>query len=93
MQHELTHFYQKKGLLYLHMSHTPTLYYFTLVMSGLYVILGLFVMFSPGVEEFLPGWKHWVMGLMLILYAYFRFRRLKKLKDSMVTHPDDPDKN
>lgn len=75
------------------MAKTPTLYYFTLAMSGLYVVLGLFVMFSPGVEDFLPGWKHWVMGLMLIVYAYFRFRRLKKLKDSMETKLDDLNRN
>ncbi|MBK7965492.1 MAG: hypothetical protein IPK10_09515 [Bacteroidetes bacterium] len=75
------------------MAKTPTLYYFTLVMSGLYVVLGLFVMFSPGVAEFLPGWKHWVMGLMLIGYAYVRFRRLKKLKDSMETKLDDLNRN
>lgn len=65
------------------MAKTPTLYYFTLVMSGLYVVLGLFVMFSPSVAEFLPEWKHWVFGVLIIVYAYFRFRRLKKLKDSM----------
>jgi uncharacterized membrane protein len=65
------------------MAKTPTLYYFTLVMSGLYVVLGLFVMFSPEMAEFLPGWKHWVLGLMLIAYAYVRFRRLKRLKESM----------
>jgi hypothetical protein len=71
------------------MAKTPTLYYFTLVMSGLYVVLGLFVMFSPSVQDFLPGWKHWVMGIMLIAYAFVRFRRLKKLKDSMETKLDE----
>ena len=71
------------------MAKTPTLYYFTLVMSGLYVVLGLFVMFSPSMAEFLPGWKHWVLGAMLILYAYVRFRRLKKLKESMEAKLDE----
>jgi uncharacterized membrane protein HdeD (DUF308 family) len=52
-------------------------------MTGLYIVLGLFVMFSPQMSAFLPGWKHWVLGLMLIGYAFLRFKRLKTLKKNM----------
>jgi hypothetical protein len=64
------------------MSKPSPLYYFTLIMTGLYIILGLFVMFAPAMQNFLPGWKHWVLGLMLIGYAFLRFKRLKMLKES-----------
>jgi len=62
------------------MAKVPSLYHFTLVMTGLYVILGLFVMFAPQMQAFLPGWKHWVLGLMLIAYAFMRYKRLQSLK-------------
>jgi hypothetical protein len=62
------------------MAKVPSLYHFTLVMTGLYVILGLFVMFAPQMQTFLPGWKHWVLGLMLIAYAFMRYKRLQSLK-------------
>lgn len=65
------------------MAKTPVLYYFTLVMTGLYVVLGLIVMFAPQVENFLPGWKHWVLGAMLIVYAFIRYRRLQAIKNNM----------
>ena len=75
--------------LYLPMAKTPVLYYFTLVMTGLYVLLGLFLMFAPQVEEFLPGWKHWVLGAMLIVYAFIRYRRLQSIKNNMEKKPDE----
>lgn len=59
------------------------LYTFTLIMTGLYIVLGLFVMFSPQMTSFLPGWKHWVLGLMLIGYAFLRFKRLRQLKNKV----------
>ncbi len=65
------------------MSKASPLYYFTLVMSSLYIVLGLLVMFTPQVSEMLPGWKHWVLGIMLVAYAFFRFQRLKKIRNSM----------
>ena len=52
-------------------------------MTGLYVVLGLIVMFAPQVENFLPGWKHWVLGAMLIVYAFIRYRRLQTIKNNM----------
>ena len=65
------------------MAKASPLYYFTLVMSSLYIVLGLLVMFTPQVSEMLPGWKHWVLGIMLVAYAFFRFQRLKKIRNSM----------
>lgn len=62
------------------MAKTPVLYVFTLAMTGLYVLLGLFLMFSPVMVSFLPGWKHWVLGLMMIVYAFVRYKRLQNLK-------------
>jgi|GEM_PF-1923425 len=73
----------KSHFLSLHMVKTPILYYFTLAMTALYIVLGLFLMFAPNMEVLLPGWKHWVLGLILIAYALVRFKRLKKLKQSM----------
>lgn len=71
------------------MAKTPVLYYFTLGMTALYVLLGLFVMFSPMTEEMLPGWKHYVLGLMLIVYAFIRYRRLKALKTNLEKQVDN----
>ncbi|MFN8154476.1 MAG: hypothetical protein U0Y08_09320 [Bacteroidia bacterium] len=65
------------------MAKVSPLYYFTLVMSSLYIVLGLIVMFTPQVAEMLPGWKHWTLGLMLIAYAFFRFKRLKAMRKTM----------
>lgn len=71
------------------MAKTPALYYFTLVMTGLYVLLGLLVMFAPQAETFLPGWKHWILGLMLIGYAFIRYRRLSAIKNNMERKLDE----
>ena len=65
------------------MAKTSPLYFFTLVMSSLYIVLGLIVLFAPPVSEMLPGWKHITLGIMLIAYAFFRFKRLKMLKKNM----------
>jgi hypothetical protein len=73
------------------MAKTPPLYYFTVVMSGLYIVLGLFIMFSPNMETLLPGWKQPAIGTLFIVYAFFRFRRLKKLKESMEARVDNSD--
>ncbi len=65
------------------MAKTPVLYYFTLVMTGLYFITGLFLMFAPMMEDILPGWKHTVLGLMFIAYGFIRLKRLKSIRKSM----------
>ncbi|MBL7922743.1 MAG: hypothetical protein JNL88_00950 [Bacteroidia bacterium] len=70
------------------MAKTPTLYHFTLIMTGLYVLLGLFVMFAPQMENILPGWKHWLLGAMLIGYAFLRYRRLQTLRKTMEERND-----
>jgi uncharacterized membrane protein len=59
------------------------LYYFTMAMSSMYIVLGLVVLFAPAAEVMLPGPKHIVLGLILILYAVYRFYRLKKLKEQI----------
>jgi hypothetical protein len=71
------------------MAKTPPLYYFTVAMSGLYIVLGLFIMLSPNMQTLLPGWKQYAIGALFIVYAFFRFRRLKKLKESMEAKLDD----
>lgn len=65
------------------MAKSSPLYFFTLVMSSLYIVLGLLVMFTPQVSEMLPGWKHWTLGILLVAYAFFRFQRLKKIKQGL----------
>lgn len=65
------------------MAKFPSLYAFTLVMTALYVLLGLFVMFSPVMASFLPGWKHWVLGFLMIVYAGVRYKRLRLLKQNI----------
>ncbi len=75
------------------MAKTPTLYHFTLVMTGLYCLLGVFIMFAPPVSAFLPGWKHWVLGIMLIIYAFIRYRRLKAIKENMERKLDEKGEN
>jgi len=65
------------------MAKPPVLYYFTLVMTSVYFLAGLFVVFSPMMARLLPGWKHIVLGLMLILYGFIRMRRLKSIRKSM----------
>lgn len=65
------------------MAKLPGLYSFTLVMTGLYVLLGLFLMFSPEMAAFLPGWKHWVLGVLMIIYAAVRYKRLRHLKSNI----------
>lgn len=72
----------------LRMVKKPLLYQFTLVMTGLYILLGLFIMFAPQMKDFLPGWKHWVLGIMFIGYAFLRFKRLQSLKRSMENEND-----
>jgi len=65
------------------MAKPSVLYYFTLVMTGMYFITGLILMFAPVMENLLPGWKHTVLGLMLIAYGLMRLKRLKGIRKSM----------
>ncbi|MFM9007890.1 MAG: hypothetical protein ACKOQY_11245 [Bacteroidota bacterium] len=65
------------------MARSPLLYRFTLAMTALYALLGLFLIFWPDMQNMLPGWKHIVLGLMLIAYAFIRMKRLKDLRNRM----------
>jgi uncharacterized membrane protein len=65
------------------MARSPLLYRFTLAMTALYALLGIFLIFSPDMQNMLPGWKHIVLGLMLIAYAFIRMKRLKDLRKGM----------
>ena len=65
------------------MARSSLLYRFTLAMTALYALLGIFFIVSPDMQNFLPGWKHIVLGLMLIAYAFIRMKRLKDLRKGM----------
>lgn len=52
-------------------------------MSSIYIVLGLILLFAPMAATALPGSKHIGLGIMLILYAAYRFYRLKKLKEQL----------
>jgi hypothetical protein len=43
----------------------------------------LFVLFSPAAAMALPGPKHIGLGIILIIYAGYRFYRLKKINDQL----------
>ena len=61
------------------------LYYFTLAMTAIYAILGVFIIFSTNanIERLLPGkWKY-IFGVFLILYAAYRVYRLYKIKQGL----------
>lgn len=59
------------------------LYYFTLSMTVLYLVLGIVVMLSDSVEAWLPGNKKYFLGVFLILYAFYRAYRIMKLNKQM----------
>jgi uncharacterized membrane protein len=65
------------------MSRPSLLYRFTLFMTVLYALLGLFLIFSPDMQAFLPGWKHIVLGLMLIVYSFIRYKRMQAIRKNM----------
>ena len=56
------------------------LYYSTLLMTLLYFIAGVFLIVAPKAEEMLPGHRHIVLGILLILYGIFRIFRLRKIR-------------
>ena len=61
-------------------SKPGALYYFTLAMTGLYVLGGLYMIFSPVGNELLPGKGHIILGIVMILYSVYRIYRLKQLQ-------------
>lgn len=66
------------------MAKTTPLYYITFAMTFVYVLLGFYLMLAPGAAELLPGWKHWVLGLLMLVYAGSRFVRLQRLKKKLM---------
>ena len=59
------------------------LYYFTLAMTGFYAVLGIYIMVSDSLEDFLPGKKKYLLGVTLIVYAVYRAFRIVKLNKQM----------
>ncbi len=59
------------------------LYYVTLSMTALYVLLGLFFIFSEFGAQLLPGWKHVALGILFFFYAAYRVMRLRKIREQM----------
>jgi hypothetical protein len=65
------------------------LYYFTLGMTALYALLGIYIMLSAGIENFLPGYKKYTIGILLILYSFYRAYRIWKINKSMMENNHD----
>ena len=59
------------------------LYYFTLAMTFGYAVLGIYIMVSDSLEDFLPGNKKYLLGVTLIVYAAYRAFRIVKLNKKM----------
>lgn len=59
------------------------LYLFTMGMTSIYIVFGLVLIFWERAEEFLPGWKHYVLGFIMFIYAGYRVFRLKKIQQQM----------
>jgi hypothetical protein len=59
------------------------LYYFTMAMTAVYVLLGIYIMVSGSIENLLPGNKKYIIGTLLILYAAYRAYRLFRINRNM----------
>jgi hypothetical protein len=42
------------------------------------IIVGVFTLTSQSAEVFLPGWKRWSFGVVVLIYSVIRIFRLKK---------------
>jgi hypothetical protein len=58
------------------------LYYFTLAMTAVYAVLGIYIMLSESIESFLPGNKKYIIGALLIFYSAYRAYRIYRLRNS-----------
>ena len=59
------------------------LYYLTLSMTAIYAVLGIYLMLSDSLEDFLPGNKKYLLGATLIVYSFYRAFRIVKLNKQM----------
>jgi hypothetical protein len=59
-----------------------TLYYFTLSMTAIYALLGIYIMATDTIERFFPG-KKYIFGILLILYSFYRAYRIYRLNERM----------
>ena len=55
------------------------LYYFTLAMSFIYILIGLYIIFAADMITFLEN-KRFALGPLFILYGIYRIYRLSKLR-------------
>jgi hypothetical protein len=63
------------------------LYYFTLSMTAIYALLGIYIMTSDIGAAFLAGNKRYILGVLLIFYSFFRAYRIWKINKNM--HKDN----
>ena len=59
------------------------LYYFTLSMTAVYALLGIYIIVSDSLEWLLPGNKKYLLGVTLILYSFYRCYRIVRLNKQM----------
>ena len=64
------------------------MYYFTLAMTAVYAILGIYIMLSVSIESLLPGNKKYIVGALLIAYAIYRAYRIYKINQGMKSNSD-----
>ena len=69
------------------------LYYFTLSMTAIYVVLGIYIMLSDSLEAWFPGNKKYFIGSLLILYAAYRAFRLYKINKRLTENNVDSTAN
>lgn len=72
------------------MANKPgVLYYTTLGMTILYFLVGIFFVLSPQAAELFPGYKHTLIGVVLIIYGIIRIFRLRKIREATYSDRDD----
>jgi hypothetical protein len=59
------------------------LYYFTLCMTAVYALLGIYIMISGRLEFLLPGKKKYIIGTLLIFYSFYRAYRIYRINKNM----------
>ncbi len=59
------------------------LYYFTLSMTVVYALIGIYILISDKGQSFLSGGQRYFLGVFLILYAIYRAYRIVRLNKQM----------